>query len=239
MRPRTSSRSAASGRRRSISIRALQLIRSYRVRGHLQATLDPLGLHEPEHHPELDPKTYGFTDADWDRPIYIHNVLGYETATLHEIVDLLQKTYCGNIGVEFMHIQDPEEKAWIQARIEQARNQTEFTQRGKRAILERLTAAEHFERFLDKRFTGTKRFGLEGAETLIPALEQILKRGSQLGVKGIRARHGPSRPAQRAGQCDGQALRRDLLGIPGQSGQPGRRAGLGRRQVPSRHLVGP
>jgi 2-oxoglutarate dehydrogenase E1 component len=164
------------------SIRALQLIRSYRVRGHLLATLDPLGLHEPEHHPELDPKTYGFTDADYDRQIYIHN-LGYEAATLREIVDLLQQTYCGSIGVEYMHIQDPEEKAWIQSRIEQARNQTDFTQRGKRAILERLTAAESFERFLDKRFTGTKRFGLEGGETLIPALEQILKRGSQLGVK--------------------------------------------------------
>jgi 2-oxoglutarate dehydrogenase E1 component len=165
------------------SIRALQLIRSYRVRGHLMAKLDPLGLKEPPHHPELDPRTYGFTDADLNRPIYIDNVLGLEAAPLHEIVDLLQETYCGHIGVEFMHIQDPEQKAWIQMRIEQARNQTDFTERGKRAILERLTAAESFERFLDKRFTGTKRFGLEGAETLVPALEQILKRGSQLGVK--------------------------------------------------------
>jgi 2-oxoglutarate dehydrogenase E1 component len=165
------------------SIRALQLIRSYRVRGHLMARLDPLGLKEPEHHPELDPLTYGFTPADFDRPIFIHNVLGLESATLNDIVQLLQATYCGSVGVEFMHIQDPDQKAWIQMRIEQARNQTDFTARGKRAILERLTEAESFERFLDKRFTGTKRFGLEGAETLIPALEQILKRGSQLGVK--------------------------------------------------------
>jgi 2-oxoglutarate dehydrogenase E1 component len=165
------------------SIRALQLIRSYRVRGHLLAKLDPLGLQQPGHHPELDPASYGFTEADWDRPIYIDNVLGFESATLREIIDLLKKTYCGNIGVEFMHIQDPAQKSWIQERIEQARNQTDFTDRGKQAILERLTAAECFERFLDKRFTGTKRFGLEGAETLIPALEQILKRGSQLGVK--------------------------------------------------------
>ncbi|HLY54595.1 MAG TPA: 2-oxoglutarate dehydrogenase E1 component [Stellaceae bacterium] len=165
------------------SICALQLIRSYRVRGHLMAELDPLGLRLPESHCELDPRTYGFTEADYDRPIYIHNVLGLEAAPLREIVELLRQTYCGHVGVEFMHIQDPDQKSWIQQRIEQARNQTEFTARGKRAILERLTEAEGFEKFLDKRFTGTKRFGLEGAETLIPALEQILKRGSQLGVK--------------------------------------------------------
>ncbi len=165
------------------SIRALQLIRSYRVRGHLLAKLDPLGLKQPEHHPELEPSTYGFTEADYDRPIYVHNIVGVEIITLRELMDLLQRTYCGSIGVEYMHIQDPEEKAWIQARIEQARNQTEFTELGKRTILQRLTEAENFEKFLDRRFTGTKRFGLDGGETLIPAMEQILKRGGQLGVK--------------------------------------------------------
>jgi 2-oxoglutarate dehydrogenase E1 component len=184
--PRTNGAMAAATELRGAaldSIRALQLIRSYRVRGHLKANLDPLGLREPESHPELDPRTYGFTDRDFDRPIFIHNVLGLDSAPLRDIVELLHQTYCGPVGVEFMHIQDPDQKAWIQMRIEQARNQTEFTERGKRAILERLTEAESFERFLDKRFTGTKRFGLEGAETLIPAMEQIFKRGSMLGVK--------------------------------------------------------
>ncbi|UEM20379.1 2-oxoglutarate dehydrogenase E1 component [Skermanella mucosa] len=167
------------------SLRALMLIRVYRVRGHLQATLDPLGLEKREQHPELDPKTYGFTDADWDRPIFINNVLGMETATLRQILEVLKKTYCGTIGVEFMHIQDPEQKAWIQERIEGGRNHTDFTVNGKKAILERLTAAENFERFLDKKYTGTKRFGLDGGEALMPAMEQVLKRGGQLGLREV------------------------------------------------------
>ncbi|MEQ8396402.1 2-oxoglutarate dehydrogenase E1 component [Thalassobaculum sp.] len=167
------------------SLRAIMLIRAYRIRGHLRAKLDPLGLDEPTPHPELDPETYGFTDADWDRPIFINHVLGLETATLREIMDLLEATYCGSIGVEFMHLQDPAQKAWIQERIEQIRNQTDFTDRGKRAILDRLTAAECFEKFLAVKYVGTKRFGLDGSETLIPALEQILKRGSQIGIEEV------------------------------------------------------
>src|SRR5581483_6715612 len=147
------------------SIRALQLIRSYRVRGHLEADLDPLGLMRIEPHPELDPKTYGFTEADYDRPIFVANVPGLDQPTLREIIAHMRATYCGTIGVEFMHIQHPDEKAWIQARIETERNRTEFTPEGKRAILQRLTVAEIFERFLDKRYTGTKRFGLDGAES--------------------------------------------------------------------------
>ena len=167
------------------SIRARMLIRAYRVRGHLEASLDPLELKPRERHPELDPKTYGFTDADMDRPIYIDYLLGHETATLRQIVQAVRETYCGNIGVEFMHIQDPAQKAWIQERIEVSHNQTRFTDVGKRTILERLTAAELFERFLDRKYTGTKRFGLDGGESLIPALEQILKRGSQLGMNEV------------------------------------------------------
>ncbi len=168
------------------SIRALMLIRAYRVRGHLEANLDPLQLKPQEPHSELDPKSYGFGEEDLDRPIFIGNVLGLgETATLRQIVEVVRKTYCGNIGVEFMHIQDPAQKAWIQERIESIRNETPFTERGKKAILERLTAAEMFERFLDKKYTGTKRFGLDGGETTIPALEQILKRGSQLGINEV------------------------------------------------------
>jgi 2-oxoglutarate dehydrogenase E1 component len=167
------------------SIRALMLIRAYRVRGHLEAKLDPLGLKPVEPHPELDPRTYGFTEADMDRPIFINNVLGLETATLGEIMAAVRETYCGTIGVEFMHIQDPAQKAWIQERIESIHNQTHFTDEGKRAILERLTAAEVFENFLNKKYTGTKRFGLDGGEAMIPALEQILKRGGQLGLKDV------------------------------------------------------
>jgi len=167
------------------SIRALMLIRAYRIRGHLYAKLDPLGLAEIEYHPELDYKTYGFSDDDLDRPIFIDNVLGMETATLRQILDAVQATYCDKIGVEFMHIQDPAQKAWIQRRIEEPRNHTDFTDRGKMAILERLTAAETFEQFLDRRFVGAKRFGLEGGESLIPLLEQVIKRGSQLGLEEL------------------------------------------------------
>ena len=167
------------------SIRALMLIRSYRVRGHLEANLDPLGLAPRDPHPELDPKTYGFTEADMDRPIYIANVLGLETATVRQIVSLARKTYCGSIGIEFMHIQEPEQKSWIQQRVESIGNQTQFTARGKEAILERLVEAEGFENYLHTKYVGTKRFGIDGGEALMPALEQILKRGSQLGIREV------------------------------------------------------
>ncbi len=167
------------------SIRALMMIRAYRVRGHLYAQLDPLGMSKPGYHSELDHRSYGFTDDDLDRLIFIDNVLGMETATLRQIIDACQRTYCNLIGVEFMHMQDPEEKTWIQQRIEEPRNNTEFTPLGRRTILERLTEAEVYEQFLDRRYVGTKRFGLEGGESLIPALEQIIKRGSQLGMEEL------------------------------------------------------
>ena len=167
------------------TIRALMLIRTYRVRGHLIANFDPLGLEGHTQHPELDYRTYGFTDADLDRPIFIDNVLGLETATMREILQILKETYCGSIGVEFMHIQEPDQKAWIQRRIEGIRNQTDFTIKGKRAILERLVESEGFEKYLDVKFKGTKRFGLDGGESVVPAIEQIIKRGGQMGVKSI------------------------------------------------------
>jgi 2-oxoglutarate dehydrogenase E1 component len=144
-----------------------------------------LGLTRQTEHPDLDPATYGFTEADMDRTIFVNNLLGFSTATLREILAALRATYCGNVGVEYMHIQELEQRQWIQARIEVPRNQTEFTREGKRAILQRLTDAEILERFLDRRYTGTKRFGLEGAESLIPALEQVIKRGGQLGMKEL------------------------------------------------------
>ena len=167
------------------SIRAIMIIRAYRIRGHLLADLDPLNLQKPEIHPELDPATYGFTEKDYDRPIFINNVLGKETATLYEIMDALKKTYCGTIGVEFMHIQDPDQKAWIQERIEKIENRTEFSKNGKIAIYKNLLAAENFENYLHKKYIGTKRFGLDGGESLVPALLQILKRGGQIGLKEV------------------------------------------------------
>ena len=167
------------------SVRALMMIRAYRMRGHLHADLDPLQLKEPGDHEELHPSTYGFTEADWDRKIFIDHVLGLEFATIREMLAILKRTYCSTIGVEFMHISDPAEKAWIQERIEGPDKQVTFTPEGKKAILNKLVEAEGFEKFLDVKYTGTKRFGLDGGESLIPALEQIIKRGGALGVKEI------------------------------------------------------
>jgi 2-oxoglutarate dehydrogenase E1 component len=167
------------------SLRALMLIRSYRVRGHLEARLDPLGLVVPPPHPELDPRTYGFTDADLDKPIFIDNVLGRETATLREIVRILRDTYCGSIAVEFMHIQDPDQKSWIQRRVEGAPWRTAFDPPAKRRILQQLTEAEGFEAFCQKRYTTTKRFGLDGGEVTIPALHAIIETVAAQGVTEI------------------------------------------------------
>ncbi|ACB97162.1 2-oxoglutarate dehydrogenase E1 component [Beijerinckia indica] len=167
------------------SVRALMMIRAYRMRGHLHANLDPLGLAPPKDHEELHPATYGFTEADYDRKIFIDNVLGLEFASINEMLPILRRTYCDTIGFEFMHISDPSEKAWLQERIEGPGKEISFTQEGKRAILQKLVEAEGFEKFLDVKYTGTKRFGLDGGEAMVPALEQIIKRGGALGVKEI------------------------------------------------------
>ena len=161
------------------------LIRAYRIRGHLHANLDPLGLEPRRNEEELDPRSYGFTEADLDRKIFIDHVLGLEFASLREIVAIAQRTYCQTLGFEFMHISNPEQKAWIQERIEGPDKEVTFTREGKRAILNKLVEADGFEKFCDVKFTGTKRFGLDGGESLIPALEQIIKRGGNLGVKEI------------------------------------------------------
>ena len=167
------------------SIRAIMMIRAYRMRGHLHADLDPLKLKADDPAPELDPHSYGFTDADFDRKIFIDNYLGLEYATIPEMVAILRRTYCSTVGVEFMHISDPEAKQWIQERMEGPDKEIKFSERGKKAILNKLIEAEGFEKFLDVKYTGTKRFGLDGSEALIPALEQIIKRGGSLGVKDI------------------------------------------------------
>jgi 2-oxoglutarate dehydrogenase E1 component len=167
------------------SLRALMMVRTYRVRGHLEARLDPLGLQVPKPHPELDPATYGFTDADMDRPVFIDHVLGLETATPREILKVLRETYCGPIGVEFMHIQDPGQKAWIQRRVEGAPWRTVFDAAAKTTILQQLTEAEGLEAFCQKRFVGTKRFGLEGGEVTIPALHAMIATAAASGVNEI------------------------------------------------------
>ena len=167
------------------SLRALMIIRAYRMRGHLIANLDPLGLNVLDPHPELDPATYGFNDADMDREIFIDGVLGLETASLNRILEILRRTYCSTFGMQFMHISDPEEKSWLQQRIEGPDKEISFSKEGRRAILQKLIEGEAFEQLIHKRYPGTKRFGIDGAESLLPALEQIIKRGGQLGLKDI------------------------------------------------------
>ncbi|UWR32753.1 2-oxoglutarate dehydrogenase E1 component [Sulfitobacter sp. W027] len=167
------------------SIRALMLIRAYRIRGHLAADLDPLGMRDTGNQPELDPKSYGFTDADMDRPIFIDQVLGLEVATMKQIVDIVRSTYCGTFALQYMHISDPEQAGWLKERIEGYGKEIHFTKEGRKAILSKLVEAEGFEKFLHVKYMGTKRFGLDGGESLVPAMEQIIKRGGQLGVKDI------------------------------------------------------
>ena len=167
------------------SVRALMLIRAYRIRGHFAADLDPLGIRSTGEHPELDPASYGFTEADMDRPIFLDQVLGMETGTLREIVDLVRRTYCGTFALQFMHISDPEQAGWLKERIEGYGKEVSFTQRGRRAILNKMIEAEGFERFMHVKYTGTKRFGLDGAESLVPAMEQIVKRGGALGIEEV------------------------------------------------------
>ena len=167
------------------SIRAIMMIRAYRMRGHLAAKLDPLGIEDFGDQPELNPGTYGFESADMDRRIFIDGYLGLDYANVTEMLDILRRTYCSTIGIEFMHISDPLEKAWLQERIEGPDKGIAFTTAGKKAILAKLIEAETFERFLHKRYPGTKRFGLDGGEAAVPALEQIIKRGGALGVEEI------------------------------------------------------
>ncbi|MGI3186209.1 2-oxoglutarate dehydrogenase E1 component [Nioella aestuarii] len=167
------------------SIRALMIIRAYRIRGHLVADLDPLGMRDQTPHPELDPKSYGFTEADMDRPIFIDQVLGLQVASMRQILDIVKRTYCGTFALQYMHISNPEEAGWLKERIEGFGKEIAFTREGRKAILNKLVEAEGFEKFLHVKYMGTKRFGLDGGESLIPAMEQIIKRGGQLGLKEI------------------------------------------------------
>jgi 2-oxoglutarate dehydrogenase E1 component len=168
------------------SVRAIMLIRAYRIRGHLIANLDPLSIQQKEEHPELKPETYGFEKKDYNRKIFLDGVLGLQYGDLNQILEILKKTYSSNIGYEFMHMGDPEEKAWFRNRIEGPEKNISFTTNGKKAILNKIIQAEGFEKYLHVKFVGTKRFGLDGGESLIPALEQIIKKGGNLGAKEIK-----------------------------------------------------
>jgi 2-oxoglutarate dehydrogenase E1 component len=167
------------------SIRALMIIRAFRIRGHLAANLDPLDMNNQSVLPELDPASYGFRSEDLDRPIFIHNVLGLRSASMREIVELLKRTYCGTFALQYMHISDPAESQWLKERIEGYDKEISFTREGRRAILNKLIEAEGFEKFLHIKYTGTKRFGIDGGEALIPAMEQIIKVGGAKGAKEI------------------------------------------------------
>ncbi|PCD02844.1 2-oxoglutarate dehydrogenase E1 component [Sphingomonas spermidinifaciens] len=167
------------------SIRAMMLIRTYRVRGHLAANLDPLGLSKREMPEDLKTEYHGFHDSEIDRPVYLGGALGFETATIRQVVDTLRKNYCGNVGLEYMHIADVEERRFLQDRMEGQDKAIEFTTEGKKAILSKVIEAEQWEKFLGRKYVGTKRFGLDGGESMIPALEAVIKYGGQLGVREI------------------------------------------------------
>ena len=168
------------------SIKAVELIRAYRLRGHLLAKLDPLGLKKTEYLEELHPEYYGFKKSDYKREIFLNDVTNKKYSNISEILTFLNKTYCGSIGYEYMHISNPEERVWLRRRIEEDENEIKFTKNGKEAILNKLIQAEGFEKFLATKYVGTKRFGLDGAESLIPALEQIIKIGGQSQIKEVK-----------------------------------------------------
>jgi 2-oxoglutarate dehydrogenase E1 component len=170
----------------SDSIKAVALIRSYRQRGHLIAKLDPLGLLESEYLDELHPESYGFKKEDYKKKIYLDGVINKEHSNIREILNFLKKTYCGSVGYEYMHISNPTERKWFRDRVEKSEDVLQFTKNGKEAILKKLIQAEGFEKFLHTKYVGTKRFGLDGGESLIPALEQIIKIGSQSNVKEVK-----------------------------------------------------
>ncbi|MFA5970269.1 MAG: 2-oxoglutarate dehydrogenase E1 component [Sphingomonas sp.] len=167
------------------AIRAMMLIRTYRVRGHLAADLDPLGIAHHELPADLTPEYHGFSGADLDRPVYLGGTLGMQWGTVREIVQTLRQNYCGKVGLEYMHIADVEERRFLQERMEGQDKAIEFSAMGKKAILNKVIEAEQWEKFCARKYVGTKRFGLDGGESMIPALESVIKYGGQFGVREI------------------------------------------------------
>ena len=168
------------------SIKAVSMIRSYRQRGHLIAKLDPLELLKSDYLDELHPESFGFNKEDYHKDIYLGGIINKESSNIKEILEFLKKTYCGPIGYEYMHISNPTERKWFRDRVEKSKDNMNFTQNGKEAILNKLIQSEGFEKFLHTKYVGTKRFGLDGGESLIPALEQIIKICGQSKVKEVK-----------------------------------------------------
>lgn len=164
--------------------KVLQLINMYRVRGHLLADLDPLGTRSV-YHPELDPSSFNLTVWDLDREFITGGFGALKTATLRQVLDILHKTYCEKIGVEYMHIQNPAEKVWLQSKMEPIKNTPSIDNETKKSILQNLIKAESFEHFVHTKFIGHKRFSLEGSETLIPVLDKILNESADHGISEI------------------------------------------------------
>ena len=167
-------------------VKVVQLISSYRFRGHQRAKLDPLNLMVRENVPDLNLQFHGLTNADLETtfqsgPLY----LGKQEATLREIVETLEETYCGKLGPEFMHITSFAEKQWLAQRFESVRSTPTYGDDDRLDVLMRLTAAEGLEKHLDSKYPGTKRFGLEGGESLIPLLDCLIHRSGEYGVKEI------------------------------------------------------
>jgi 2-oxoglutarate dehydrogenase E1 component len=166
--------------------RVLELINAYRVRGHLVADIDPLNALPIQYHPELDIETYGLTIWDLDREFITGGLAGKETAPLREILDILRRAYCGKVGTEYRHIQSKEQKVWIRERIRREFVDPEpLGVETKKALLMRLIRAEQFERFLHTKYLGQKRFSLEGCETVIALLDQLVERAAEKGVEDI------------------------------------------------------
>jgi 2-oxoglutarate decarboxylase len=161
----------------------LRLINMYRVRGHLLADVNPLGAGKVLAHPELDPGYQGLSMWDLDREFFVDDLPGPRRQTLRQVLDLLRDAYCSTVGFEFMHIQEPDQKRWIQQRVEGV--DRELSKEDKRHILERLGAAEGFERFLHTKYVGHKRFSLEGAESLIPMMDALLEEATAAGAERV------------------------------------------------------
>ncbi|MCP5383651.1 MAG: 2-oxoglutarate dehydrogenase E1 component [Altererythrobacter sp.] len=166
------------------SIRAMLLVRLYRVRGHLAANLDPLGLSHREEPDDLKLEWHGFAGQE-DREVYVGGVFGFEWVTVGELYRVLRQTYCGHVGLEYMHISDTEERRFLQDKFESPEETIQFTPEGKKAILQAVIRGEEYENFLGKKYVGTKRFGLDGGEAMIPALEAVIKYGGANGVREI------------------------------------------------------
>ncbi|MDH3636885.1 MAG: 2-oxoglutarate dehydrogenase E1 component [Gammaproteobacteria bacterium] len=161
----------------------LRIINAYRVRGHQQADIDPLDLFDQEPIPDLDPAFHGLTEADMEHEFNTGSLAAPDRMPLRDILALVQKVYCGTVGSEYMHITNTEEKRWIQARLEPGRGKPQFEVDARLEILERLTAAEGIEKYLHTKYVGQKRFSLEGGESLIPLLDELIQRGGSNGIR--------------------------------------------------------